>query len=186
MGPQRVCRRWANRLQLKGRALRASLLLVTGRPLEAEADLDALDADDPEALRLRAYLHLQRGERSAGLAAIERAETIDPDNPAISRTLATALYAQAISPLAPPPTALNPNPLNWMLVRRDDTSTGRLEQALERFRRLAAGDPLRQSRWADEAWVLACLGNLPARREEAAVQAIRMLTADPRDTQVVG
>ncbi len=170
----------------KGRALRASLLLVTGKPLEAEADLDALEVDDPEALRLRAYLHLQRGERSAGLAAVERAEMIDPDNTAISRTLATALYAQALSPLVPPPTALNPNPLNWMLVRRDDTSTGRLEQALERFRRLAAGDPLRQSRWADEAWVLACLGNLPARREEAADQAARMLAADPRDTQVIG
>ncbi|MGX1691341.1 hypothetical protein [Brevundimonas naejangsanensis] len=170
----------------KGRALRASLLLVTGRPEEAEVTLDALEADDPEVLRLRAYLHLQRGDRAAGLAAVERAEAIRPDTPAISRTLATALYAQALSPLAPPPTALSPNPLNWMLIRRDDVSTGRLEQALERFRRLAAGDPLRQSRWADEAWVLACLGNLPARREEAAAQAARMLAADPRDIQVIG
>ncbi|RZI99652.1 MAG: hypothetical protein EON90_10660 [Brevundimonas sp.] len=159
---------------------------MTGRLAEAEADLDALDPDDPEALRLRAYLHLQRGDRALGLAVVEQAAELDPGSPAISRTLATALYAQSLSLLAPHQAVLSPNPLNWMLVRRDDVSQGRLEQALERFERLAQGDPLRASRRVDEAWVLACLGNMPDRRDDAAAQALRMLVADPRDTQVIG
>lgn len=170
----------------KGRCLRASLLLVTDRLSEGEVELDALGADDPEAVRLRAFLHLQRGDRTTGLVTAERAEVLDPGNPAISRTMATALYASALSPLAPPQATLNPNPLNMLLVGQDDLSQGRLEEAMNRFRRLAQGDPLRASRRFDQVWVLACLGNMPARRDEAAVQAAEMLASDPRDTQAIG
>lgn len=170
----------------RGRSLRASLLLVTGETTAAERALDSMDVTDPETLRLRAYLELLRGDRAAGLAFAEKAGTADPDNPSVSRTLAMALYAASLSTSAPPQLALNPNPINWSLVKQDDLSTSRLDRALERFRPLANGDPLRASRDLDEAWVLACLANLPARREEAADQARRLLEVDPRDVQVIG
>ncbi len=170
----------------QGRSLRASLLLVTGETDEAETVLDQMDPKDPEGLRLRAYLWLLRGDRSEALAWAEKADKADPGHPAISRTLAMALYASALSPLAPSQVALNPNPLNWALVGQDDLSVARLEQALERFLPLADGDPLRASRELDAAWVLACLANLPSRRKDAAAQARRLLAADLRDIQAIG
>jgi len=170
----------------KGWSLRAGLLLNLGR-LEDFADcLAHLQADDPETLRLLGHSQLSAGAASEALATLERAFARTPDAPAIQRMLATALYANALSPLAPADLYLHPQPVNDALVGEDDAARERLSRAHQLFTGLAARDPRLATHELDALWSLASLANLHDRHAEAQVLAQDILSARPTSVYAIG
>ncbi len=170
----------------KGWSLRAGLLLNLGRLDDFDDCLAHLPADDPETLRLLGHSQLSSGAASEALATLERAFAKAPDAPAVQRMLATALYANALSPLAPPDLYLHPQPVNDALVGEDDAARGRLSRAHLLFADLAARDHDLATHELDVLWSLASLANLDDRRAEAQSLAQQILSLRPTSVYAVG
>ena len=170
----------------KGWSLRASLLLNLGRRDDFADCLAHLPADDPETLRLLGHSQLSAGAAPEALATLERAFAKAPDAPAVQRMLATALYANALSPLAPPDLYLHPQPVNDALVDEGDAARARLSRAHQLFAGLAARDHRLATHELDALWSLASLANLDDRRADAQVLAQDILATRPTSVYAVG
>ena len=168
-----------------GRTLRIGLLLNAGDLAAAESDLAAMPSDDPESLRLRAYLQLMRGDARAALASATAAEARVPGRAAVRRAGAMARYAMALSASTPAESMSFPQPVPRNLVRQDDESQGHLRSAYEVFQQLAqaAGPALGQ---VNRVWALACLCNSMGRTVEAAALCREILEAAPALPLAIG
>jgi hypothetical protein len=168
-----------------GRTLRIGLLLNAGDLETAEAELAAMPPDDPESLRLRAYLQLMRGDAPAAFASATAAEAHAPRRAAVRRAGAMARYAVALSASAPAESMSFPQPVPRNLVRQDDESQGHLRSAHDVFRQLAeaAGQDLGQ---VDRVWALACLCNTMGRNVEAGALCREILEAAPALPLAIG
>ena len=168
-----------------GRTLRIGLLLNAGELDQAEADLASMPSDDPESLRLRAYLQLMRGDAAGALASASAAEAQAPQRAVVRRAGAMARYGVALSRSAPAETMSFPQPVPRNLVRQDDESQAHLRSAYEAFRQLGeahGGEPGA----LDRVWALACLCNSVGRTAEATALANRILEAEPASPLAIG
>jgi hypothetical protein len=168
-----------------GRTLRICLLLNSGNLGDAETELAAMPLDDPESLRLRAYLQLMRGDAARAFASASAAETRAPQRAAVRRAGAMARYALALSASAPAESMSFPQPVPRNLVRQDDESQHHLRSAHAAFHQLAhaAGQELGQ---VDRVWALACLCNSVGRTAEATALGREILEATPASPLAIG
>lgn len=171
-----------------GVQMKLSLLLEANQRGDAIAFLESspvLRDANAETERLRAYVELLRGQRDEALAAIQRAERMEPSWPAIRRAGAIVRYALALSPMTTPEWHLGLNPVDLDLVREDDVSRALLTEAQTRFDALAAevADP--ETRQQDEAWALACLSNMRDRLMEAEARCRTLLAKHPTHSLVL-
>ena len=168
-----------------GRALRIGLLLNAGDLEQAEAELASMPLDDPESLRLRAYLQLMHGDAPGALASASLAEGRKPQRAAVRRAGAMARYAMALSASAPADAMSFPQPVPRNLVRQDDENQGHLRSAYEVFQQLgqAAGKGLGE---VDQVWALACLCNSVGRVVEATALCREILEATPYSPLAIG
>lgn len=166
----------------EGVQLKIALLLDSGCIDDAIDFLEsnsALDAPHAETERLRALANLIKGRREDAFSAIQRAEQLAPDRPAVKRAGAIVRYALALSPLVTVEWTLHPNPIDLDLVKEDDNSRALLLEACARFNRLVCQDVDEETRHQDEAWELACLCNLRDRWAEAEERCQEILQRDP-------
>jgi len=165
------------------RTLRAALLLELGRVDECLGTLDRLATiEEPgaEHLRLRALATFLVGDLEGARAAAEAALTLAPRWTTVRFVGAFIDYFASLSPLATARHLVaSPEPVDWILVRRDDTSLARLRAAGEVFAELAAGAEEPEERGVLETWRLACLANDPGYQVEAAAYCLALLGAEP-------
>lgn len=168
-----------------GRTLRIGLLLNAGDLEQAEAELASMPLDDPESLRLRAYLRLMHGDAPGALVSASAAEERTPRRAAVRRAGAIARYALALSASAPAQSMAFPQPVPRNLVRQDDESQAHLRSAYEIFRQLgqAAG---KEPSELDNVWALACLCNSAGRAAEATALCREILDAVPYSPLAIG
>lgn len=169
--------------------IRAALLLQAGRLDEVEWILDRLPAVNGqptvEASRLRAFLLLFRGKRSAALSEIRRVEARAPRWFSVRRAGAVIRYANALSKIVGEEHFANPAPVAAELVRQDDTSQALLREALATFDSLATERQESPAGLYDELWALACECNLADGLSSAQRRSDRLLGADPASPEVI-
>lgn len=171
-----------------GVQLRVALLLEADDQEKAIDLLNhhpALNEPNAETERLKAFAELLRGQRSDAFAAVQRAEAMEPNWPAIRRAGAIVRYALALSPMATVDWYLGLNPVDLDLVREDDEAQELLQEAFSRFDRLIVEDVNADIRLQDEAWALACMSNLRNRLGEAEDRCRAILARTPTHSLAV-
>jgi hypothetical protein len=173
-------------ISLAGKQLLGSLLLMKGE-VESLAltveELESEDADDPETLRLSAYLKLCRNDRGSALDQVRRAEALAGEWTAVMQAGVIIRYAQALSPAVGREWLFFPNPLEISLVKQDDAVQPLLAQALELTDRLeATGAPNTDA----SLWRLAILANRRDGVAEASDYARALLANDLGQPTVIG
>lgn len=168
----------------KGRALRAGLLFASNDHAGASALVETLADDDPEKHRLRAYGALLSRDLVTARDAVQAGLDIAPESVAVRRMGAMIAYAQALSPLAPVEHLHYPMPVSVAFVRQDDEARALLAQAYETFTALGPVAGV-AARHLDQAWRLACLGNLRDRTRDATELAATLLSERPRDVLAI-
>jgi hypothetical protein len=168
-----------------GRTLRIGLLLNAGALDIAEAEIAALDSDDSEILRLRAFLHLLRGDPAAALVPITAAESKAPQRAAVRRLGAMVRYGLALSPKVQTETVVFPQPVARSLVKQDDVSQAYLGAAYQAFEQLSGADQV-GTLGIDRVWALACLCNATGRSNEAALACRQLLSDVPTSALAIG
>ncbi|MDR6478181.1 hypothetical protein J2778_005686 [Paraburkholderia graminis] len=172
-----------------GQEMKVALLLEAGRLDDAEHILDRLPSVDGmptiEALRLRAFLLLFRGKRTAALAEIRRAEARAPRWFIVRRAGAIIRYANALSKVVRDVHFANPAPIAAELVRQDDANQALLREALATFDSLAMERRESPVGSYDELWALACECNLVEGFFSAQARCDRLLDADPGSPEVI-
>ncbi|EUC12407.1 tetratricopeptide repeat protein [Paraburkholderia hospita] len=169
--------------------IRAALLLQAGRLDDVERILDRLPTVDGmpavEASRVRAFLLLFRGKRTAALSEIRRVEARAPRWFIVRRAGAVIRYANALSKIVGEEHFANPAPVAAELVRQDDTSQALLREALATFDNLATERQESPAGLYDELWALACECNLADGFSSAQRRCDRLLDADPASPEVI-
>ena len=142
---------------------------------------------EAETLRVRALSLLTLKDVEQARLLIHKAQELEPGNHSLSFSTAIVDYYSALSPVAIPPHLLPwPQPVDPVLVRRDDNSIQHLRNAEALFRRLASMP--RQSRLDRQrltAWQLACLANDASRQEDALALCRSLLQNDPTDYHII-
>jgi len=133
-----------------------------------------------ETFRIRALAYLASKDLGQARLEIRKALELQPHWESIKFTSAVINYFSAISATALPnrPVAW-PEPIDWVLVKRDDESITRLREAEKVFRELAEKSNKKSDRRQSlESWRLACLANDPDRQAEAISYCMETLKTD--------
>ncbi len=183
---QRALELLADAIDSAGHNLKAGIFIELERLAEADAVLDAPDpAPDTDTFRLRAISQLARGNLAPARAAIQQALALAPDSQDIHFIEGQIQYLAGISPVSVPRhLQFVPEPLDPWLVKGNAAGTASLQAALDTFSQLSAQERL-PLRALAEIWRLACLSNIPARREEAEAYCQHLLAEDPARAEVV-
>lgn len=170
--------------------LRVAIHLQSG---ELDAGLAILDEiirngrQTAETFRLQSLCHLRAGDLAAARVAAAKTLEMEPNNLNGQLAAASISYFSGLAPFAAPDHLVAaPEPVEWMLVRRDDESLARVREAARVFRDLAeraSAEPAERQTF--QAWRLACLGIDPERQEDAAHLCRAMLAEDPADYRPV-
>lgn len=185
-GPQQALQVIEAATSTAGLLLKAAILVALDRHADADVLLDGLGAKgeaEAELWRLRALCRLSERSMEHALACIARASELAPDSRALQVVRAMLLYYSALSPKAIPRHLLTqPEPVPWILVRRDDEACRHLAEAESIFARLGAGE---EQPHLDTPvvglWRLACLACDTNRVEEAVEECRALLHADRTD-----
>jgi len=169
------------------RNLRAIMLINLDRldeALEIVDDLLSRDEGDAEALRLRALINLARGRFPLADLDARKALEAAPKWEATRFVAAMVDYLSSLSPaIVLPGVPYWPQPVDWMLVRRDSDTLIRLRRAASVFEALIEQSQDRpKDRRRYECWCLACLLNDHERQEEGTRYLADLLKKEP--TQV--
>ena len=155
---------------------RAVILIEAGRVGEADTVLSAASGEEvtPEILRLRAIVRLLTGRISEATADAESAVERALGDLAPLLTRATVRFHSALVVGAKPQVGRSPEPIQPGLVREGAGARAELSVAADEFVRVAtlAEDDLKPD---IEVWRLAALLLNPARAEEGAVLARKLL-----------
>ncbi len=113
--------------------LRAAFLLELGRIEEARAVLDPIETQynpTAETFRLRALLRFVTGNGEQARFAAQRALALEPEGEAVRLVAACSDYFSSIAVCScPVGLPALPEPVDWVFVKRDDTSLARLRAA---------------------------------------------------------
>lgn len=134
-----------------------------------------------ETFRVRALAHLVAKDLAQARLEIRKALELEPRWESIRFAAAVIDYFSALSAAVMPDRLVPwPEPVDWVQVKRDEESTGRLREAAGLFRELAE-DPAKkdEERLMLESWCLACLANDAERQEQAIEYCRSILKADP-------
>lgn len=167
-----------------GWEMKASLHYVESDLEAGDSALANLPQTSSEYFRLLAYSHLLRSNAEEAKVAIEAALKLSPDAVVVKRTSAMTKYALALSPRAPPYALVQPQPIDWFLVKRDDASTAFFREARETFAHISETSETPSVPSFEDIWVLACdcnLGDL----ESARIVATDLLGRDPVNALVI-
>lgn len=148
--------------ELKLLMFKASLLMTLDAFDQASPLIERFPTegdDKDEALRLRAHVRLYGGKIESALRLIDQAFESNKESFVIRADQGVLRYYSALSPLARPKSVMAvPEPVDWMLVRRDDQSRVRLREAAAIFKiLLETCEPDQEQRRHLEGWRLACL-----------------------------
>ena len=170
--------------------LRSALLLETNRINECRAILEQAsisNQSNPETLRIRALFHLTTKDINQAQLEIQKAVEFGPRWRSVRFAAAVINYYSSLSPLASPDRLVPwPEPVDWILVKRDDENLSRLREAAEIFQELAQTTQItREEKHRFEAWRLACLATDPDRYEEANEYAQILLQNIPTNFRVI-
>src|SRR4030042_5182240 len=140
----------------------------------------AQPGQDAERCRIRALAHLVKGDLGQARLEIARAAGLRPEWESIRLAAAMINYYSALSPAALPTRLLGcPLPVDWDLLKRDETSVLQLRKAADGFRRLAETEINRERQRLLEAWLLACLASDSEKVQEAEDFCKSLLAKDP-------
>ena len=133
-----------------------------------------------ETFRIRALSYLASKDLGQARLEIRKALELQPHWESIRFTSAVINYFSAISVAALPSRPVSwPEPVDWVLVKRDDESTTRFREAEKVFRELAEKSNKKgDERQSLESWGLACLANDPDRQAEAISYCKEILKTD--------
>ncbi len=164
--------------------LRLALLIETERVAEALDLLRSVPSDiqpDNETKRLESLALLLSGDMNGARAEIEQALESEPEWESLRFTSAVINYFSCLSPASLPKRLVPwPEPPNWFVLKRDETSLERLKYAESEFAALAQNSEKDAWRVDLETWRLACVANDPYRQEEARSLCIELLDRNPR------
>lgn len=134
-----------------------------------------------ETYRLKALLALALGNSQQARLLVEKALSMAPKWVVIHYAKAIIGYFSAISPAAFPPDQfpLWPEPVDWIMVNRDDASLQILGEATQIFKQLMALEEHGKDADLLQAWYLACLMVDPQKQGDAHRQAQSMLISNP-------
>jgi hypothetical protein len=156
------------------RQLKASLLLVAGRPDQALKQLPA--EGDAEDWRLRSLTLAALGQSHEALTAVRKAEVSASDWLIIRRAGIMVRYGMALSRVVAFELTAWPTPLPRNLVREDDETRRILVEAVNIAEAALTVSGLEVDDRHDlETWKLACLANLRERSPEAEAYARGLL-----------
>jgi tetratricopeptide (TPR) repeat protein len=183
-GPQEALKDLPEEDDLETLCARGSILLVSGNAQESVRVLRAAKARDPrdaDVLRLLALALLIDGDVEGSWRALSELVTVAPLWEVVRQSKAVIYYVSALSfPSLQNPASPMPEPVEWSLIKRDDLSLERLNEAGEIFSGLLADlDRTRDDRQMLEIWRLACLANHPARQKEAEEFCARIVSQHP-------
>lgn len=170
--------------------LKAAFFLEMGQVNECRQALELENVGiepNAETFRIRALSYLVTKDVSEAQFEIQKAIEREPRWESIRFTWAMIYYFSALSPVCLP--GLLPDrivtwsePVDWILVKRDDESVEHLRKAAEVFHELSKRrEKEEKERQILQAWYLACLANDPERQEEAINYCRTLLQADPTD-----
>lgn len=170
--------------------LTAALLLETNRINECRAILEQAsisNQSNPETLRIRALFHLATKDINQAQLEIQKAVEFGPRWRSVRFAAAVINYYSSLSPLALPDRLVPwPEPVDWILVKRNDQSLSRLRESAEIFQELAQTTQIaREEKHRFEVWRLACLATVPDRYEEANEYAQVLLQDAPTNFRVI-
>ena len=133
-----------------------------------------------ETFRIRALSYLASKDLGQARLEIRKALELQPHWESIRFTSAVINYFSAISVAALPGRPVSwPEPVDWVLVKRDGESTTRFREAEKVFRELAEkSNKKSDERQSLESWRLACLANDPDRQAEAISYCKEILKTD--------
>lgn len=160
------------------RNLAAAVQLTRGNLDQVRTVLDLVTDPNAETHRLRALLRLLERDTPQARLAVQKAFAVAPRWTAVQHTAGVVSYYSALSTVAIPSELGGwPEPVDWLLVRRDDQSVARLREAAALFTKLIQEEPIEEERRELEAWRLACLA-CDAEQQNVAIEYARDLLAD--------
>lgn len=163
--------------------MRAALLLEVGRREDAHNLIEQTIAENnanAETFRLASLFHLTNSELEIAAASIQKALTLEPNWVRLKFVAGMIHYFQALSPIAVPRVIVDyPLPIDWMLVKYDETSSSHLREAEQLFASLAEVPSKFGQNNVVDTWRLACLMNDHDRQEEALLLCRQMIDTDP-------
>ena len=165
--------------------LKVGLHFVAGELDEGDKALLHLEAESAEAMRLKAYGALLRGNVLDADRFIRAAIAKEPDSLAIKRISAMVTYSRALSPKAPAFAMSQPQPVDWLLVQRNDNAHALFLEAYQAFDAIRKRSLHRGIVEVEDAWCLASLCNL-GRMTDAEQEAKALLQRDPINAFVIG
>jgi len=168
--------------------LRAVCHLRAGRSQQAiellESSVSNATSADPERLLALALAAAGRGDEACTRARSALAR--EPDSWATRIAMGVVLYTASLSPLAARGCIAGwPEPCDWNIVRRDDASVMRLQEAAEIFASLSADRQERIDRETLHSWRLACLANDAERQTDAETYCQKILKESPTNATAI-
>ena len=165
-------------------SLKGVLLASLGRMDDLKILLSNFPRDEEnraEYFRLKSMVSLHDGDLEEALENIEEALKIFPKGKLYLECKASLLYYSSVSPALVPKFVYEyPEPVDWILVKKDNDSVKCLSDASEIFSYLLANcDVSDRERFAWQSWKLGCLSCSTEKLEEAE-QYCRSLLVDNR------
>jgi Flp pilus assembly protein TadD len=159
-------------LHLENRNLQKAHELLFSAPL--------LDVQDPETHRLKALYHLTNHNVIQARIEIEKALVLQSNWTAIQFAAAIILYFHAIALNGlPKPLWFTPQPIPWVLIKRDEVSLMHLHVAERIFKRLLDEHEMNdQLHNQASAWRLACLASHPDYQTDANTYCQELVSQD--------
>ena len=167
--------------------LKAAILLDMGRVEESIRFARRSLKKDPshaDSLRTLALGLLAVGDTQGARQKINHAAEIEPNAVAIRRARGIIFYCSCLS-IGGGSIYSWPAPVDWSLLRRDDSSLADLRLARSTFGELAQLPAIERKGFRDDVWELACLANDPDYQADAAELARNLLDNDPGDHCVI-
>jgi hypothetical protein len=169
--------------------LRLSMHLEVGDLAAAKALLQQppmQDESDPDVHRLRALVSVAEGQLERARLAMARARELEPQWRELRLIGASIDYLSTLAPAAIPGYLVSwPVPVDWTLVRRDDSSLQRRRTSAETFRQLLSTTSEKTRREELDAWYLASIANDPEQGESAIAAARELLATNPTNFRIL-
>ena len=171
--------------------LKTHILISLERVEEASALLKEcqFEAEDlAESYRLQSLILLYQGEVDNAVERIDQSLAILANSKFAKHLKGVLLFYQSLSPVAWPQQILKfPEPIDWLMVKRDDSTVRRLKEAEEIFDDLLTNcetDVDEQNSW--QIWKLACVACDSQRTIEAERNCRALLIKDEGNAMALG
>ena len=171
--------------------LKTHILIALARVDEAGTLLQEYQfkADDmAESYRLQSLILLYQGDVDNAVKSIDQSLAILPDSKFAKQIKGALLFYQSLSPVACPRQIHEfPEPIDWLMVKRDDSAITGLKEAESIFDELLSNseaDVDEQNSW--HIWKLACMACDSQRTADAEKYCRALVEADKANAMALG